>query len=311
MAAEVDSTALSARVASSMPQLTEDLARLVAIPRCRRRTIPEETRPALLEAHELILDLLQDAGVEELDSHRAARHRSVHHRRDPRARRARRPCSSTGTTTSCPRATSRSGSRRRSSRPSATARCSAAASADSKSNVIAHVGALRAWDGRPPVGIKLVIEGQEEVGSALNTYPQTHPEPVPLRRDADRGHGQRPAGGADAHRRAARHGDADDRGRDARRPEALGPVRRRRPGRADRAPARARLAPRRARRRHRRRAFAARSGPERRTARTSSASSPRCCPGCRSSAAAASARGSGRARRSPSPGSTCRRSTTR
>ena len=48
--------------------------------------------------------------------------------------------------------------------------------ADSKSNVIAHVGALRAWEGRPPVGIKLVIEGQEEVGSALNTYPQTHPE---------------------------------------------------------------------------------------------------------------------------------------
>jgi acetylornithine deacetylase/succinyl-diaminopimelate desuccinylase-like protein len=48
--------------------------------------------------------------------------------------------------------------------------------ADSKSNVLAHVGALRAWDGRPPVGIKLVIEGQEEVGSALNAYPQTHPE---------------------------------------------------------------------------------------------------------------------------------------
>jgi acetylornithine deacetylase/succinyl-diaminopimelate desuccinylase-like protein len=49
-------------------------------------------------------------------------------------------------------------------------------SADSKANVIAHVGALRAWEGKPPVGIKLVIEGQEEVGSALNTYPQTHPE---------------------------------------------------------------------------------------------------------------------------------------
>ena len=48
--------------------------------------------------------------------------------------------------------------------------------ADSKSNVLAHVGALRAWEGRPPVGIRLVIEGQEEVGSALNTYPQTHPE---------------------------------------------------------------------------------------------------------------------------------------
>jgi hypothetical protein len=43
--------------------------------------------------------------------------------------------------------------------------------------VISHVGALRAGDGRPPVGIKLVIEGQEEVGGgALTTYPLEHPE---------------------------------------------------------------------------------------------------------------------------------------
>ena len=47
---------------------------------------------------------------------------------------------------------------------------------DSKANVMAHVGALRAWGGKPPVGIKLVIEGQEEVGSALNTYPPTNPD---------------------------------------------------------------------------------------------------------------------------------------
>src|SRR5690606_24920487 len=47
---------------------------------------------------------------------------------------------------------------------------------DSKANVLAHVGALRAFDGRPPVGIKVVIEGQEEVGSALNTYPPRDPE---------------------------------------------------------------------------------------------------------------------------------------
>ena len=37
--------------------------------------------------------------------------------------------------------------------------------ADTKSNIVAHVGALRAWDGRPPVGIRLCIEGHEEVGS--------------------------------------------------------------------------------------------------------------------------------------------------
>ena len=48
--------------------------------------------------------------------------------------------------------------------------------ADSKSNILVHVGALRAWDGKPPVGIKLVIEGQEEVGSAFSTFPPTRPE---------------------------------------------------------------------------------------------------------------------------------------
>ena len=43
--------------------------------------------------------------------------------------------------------------------------------ADSKSNILMHVGALRAWGGRPPVGIKIVIEGQEEIGSALHDLP--------------------------------------------------------------------------------------------------------------------------------------------
>jgi acetylornithine deacetylase/succinyl-diaminopimelate desuccinylase-like protein len=47
---------------------------------------------------------------------------------------------------------------------------------DSKANVMAHVGALRAFGGRPPVGIKVVIEGQEEVGSAFNTYPPVDPD---------------------------------------------------------------------------------------------------------------------------------------
>ena len=49
--------------------------------------------------------------------------------------------------------------------------------ADSKANVIAHVGALRAWEGRPPVGIKIVIEGQAEAGSgALPLACRTHPD---------------------------------------------------------------------------------------------------------------------------------------
>ena len=50
--------------------------------------------------------------------------------------------------------------------------------ADSKGNILVHVGALKAWNGRPPVGIKLLIEGQEEVGSPLEDgYPAANPEP--------------------------------------------------------------------------------------------------------------------------------------
>jgi acetylornithine deacetylase/succinyl-diaminopimelate desuccinylase-like protein len=49
--------------------------------------------------------------------------------------------------------------------------------ADSKSNILVHVGALRAWDGKPPVGVKILIEGQEEVGSPLEEgFPSEHPE---------------------------------------------------------------------------------------------------------------------------------------
>jgi len=49
--------------------------------------------------------------------------------------------------------------------------------ADTKSNIMAHVGALRAWGGRPPVGVKVVIEGMEEVGGGgLTTYPPRNPE---------------------------------------------------------------------------------------------------------------------------------------
>lgn len=48
--------------------------------------------------------------------------------------------------------------------------------ADDKSNLIAHLGALRALGGRPPVTLKIVFEGQEEWGSPLDSYPPHHPE---------------------------------------------------------------------------------------------------------------------------------------
>jgi cysteinylglycine-S-conjugate dipeptidase len=49
--------------------------------------------------------------------------------------------------------------------------------ADTKSNIVAHLGALRAWGGRPPVGVIVVIEGAEESGGgAFTAYPPTDPE---------------------------------------------------------------------------------------------------------------------------------------
>jgi acetylornithine deacetylase/succinyl-diaminopimelate desuccinylase-like protein len=41
--------------------------------------------------------------------------------------------------------------------------------ADDKAGVMAHVAALRAFDGRPPVGVTLLVEGEEEIGSP--TFP--------------------------------------------------------------------------------------------------------------------------------------------
>lgn len=37
---------------------------------------------------------------------------------------------------------------------------------DDKAGVVMHLGAVRAFGGRPPVGVKLFVEGEEEIGSA-------------------------------------------------------------------------------------------------------------------------------------------------
>jgi acetylornithine deacetylase/succinyl-diaminopimelate desuccinylase-like protein len=37
--------------------------------------------------------------------------------------------------------------------------------ADDKAGVVAHAAALRAWDGHPPVTVKVFVEGEEEIGS--------------------------------------------------------------------------------------------------------------------------------------------------
>uniref|UniRef100_A0AAU2VKS6 M20/M25/M40 family metallo-hydrolase n=1 Tax=Streptomyces sp. NBC_00008 TaxID=2903610 RepID=A0AAU2VKS6_9ACTN len=48
--------------------------------------------------------------------------------------------------------------------------------ADDKSNLIVRLGVLRAYGGRPSTGLRIVLEGQEEYGSAFDDYPPTDPD---------------------------------------------------------------------------------------------------------------------------------------
>ena len=164
-------------VSSLVPRLKEDLARLVAIPSLSEWGFPEHTHAALLEAHEQLLELLREAGVEKLDSLSLEGTAPVITGEVSGPEGAPTvllyghydvvPAGDESKWDSPPfEATERDGA------------IYGRGAADSKSNLLVHVGALRAWEGRPPVGIKLLLEGQEEVGSPLEDgYPSQNPEP--------------------------------------------------------------------------------------------------------------------------------------
>ncbi len=48
--------------------------------------------------------------------------------------------------------------------------------ADDKSGILIHAGMMRIFDGKPPVGIKLVLEGEEEALSHLDGFVEKNPE---------------------------------------------------------------------------------------------------------------------------------------
>ncbi len=48
--------------------------------------------------------------------------------------------------------------------------------ADDKAGLVAHLGTLRVFDGKPPCTIKLVLEGMEETESNLEAFVEAHPE---------------------------------------------------------------------------------------------------------------------------------------
>jgi acetylornithine deacetylase/succinyl-diaminopimelate desuccinylase-like protein len=157
--------------------LKEDLTRLVAIPSLSEWGFPEHTHGPLLETRDQIVELLRDAGVQRLDSLSLPGTAPVVTGEIPGPEGAPTvllyghydvvPAGDESKWESPPfEATERNGA------------IYGRGAADSKSNLLVHVGALRAWEGRPPVGIKLLLEGQEEVGSPLEDgYPSQNPDP--------------------------------------------------------------------------------------------------------------------------------------
>jgi acetylornithine deacetylase/succinyl-diaminopimelate desuccinylase-like protein len=159
-----------------VPKLEAELAELVAIPSVSEAGYPEHTRPALRQAHEAVLTLFRDAGCEQLASIELPDTAPI----------------VTGGIDAPPGAPTvllyshydvvpTGDESLWHTRPFEPVVQDGAmygrGAADTKSNIVAMAGALRAWGGRPPVGIRLVIEGQEEVGGgALTTYPPDHPE---------------------------------------------------------------------------------------------------------------------------------------
>jgi acetylornithine deacetylase/succinyl-diaminopimelate desuccinylase-like protein len=168
------STHIAEAVARLMPQLKAELTQLVAIPSISVIDYPEETKPEILRAHDAVAALFREVGVEvsalelpdtapiiigEIPAPPGAPTVLLYSHYDVV------PVGDASKWESPPfEASERDGA------------IYGRGAADTKSNILMHIGALRAWGGKPPVGIKIVIEGQEEVGSALTTFPPTRPE---------------------------------------------------------------------------------------------------------------------------------------
>ncbi len=164
------------RVRGLMPGLTDDLKDLISIASVSAPGYPEPTHAALREAHDAVERLFRDAGVERFETIELPDTAPVVFGEIPAPDGAPTvllyshydvvPAGDESLWETPPfEPTERDGA------------IHGRGAADTKSNIMALVGALRAWDGRPPVGIKVVVEGLEEVGGgAFTTYPQTDPE---------------------------------------------------------------------------------------------------------------------------------------
>ena len=124
-------------------------------------------------------------------------------------------------------ARSRAGRPTRSPRPArTTAASTAAGAADDMSGLVAHLGTLRVFDGKPPCTVKLILEGMEETESNLEAFVEAHPELFDVRPVRHLRHGQPAGRRAGAHDRPARRRGVRGHGAHPGPPAALRRVRR-------------------------------------------------------------------------------------
>jgi cysteinylglycine-S-conjugate dipeptidase len=162
---------LASTVHDQMPRLTSELQELMAIPSVSSPGYPPETHAALADAEQLVTRLLSEAGCPLVETIELPDTAPVVFAEIPAPEGAPTvllyshydvvPAGDESLWETPPfTPTEKDGA------------IYGRGAADTKSNIMAIVGALRAWDGRPPVGVKVVIEGQEEVGGgAFTPYP--------------------------------------------------------------------------------------------------------------------------------------------
>jgi acetylornithine deacetylase/succinyl-diaminopimelate desuccinylase-like protein len=163
---------ISKAVHKLMPELKADLARLIRVPSVAFPGFPQEP---VLECHDLVVEMLRDAGVKKIETLKLPDVAPViigdlpgpkgaptvllysHYDVVPMGEEK-------DWETPCFEATEKEGA------------IYGRGTADAKGNLIALLGAIRVWGGKPPVGIRFVIEGQEEFGSPFAVYPAKNPK---------------------------------------------------------------------------------------------------------------------------------------